>query len=95
MFEIKLDERGDVVLAGRFDGAQVDKAKAVFDRVSSSAAVDFENLTYISSAGLGILMVTQKRLTERGQELRLRNATGHIRDVFLIARFDLIFDLEL
>lgn len=94
MFEIRLDECGDVVLAGRFDGAQADKAKAVFDRVDASASVDFKNLTFISSTGLGILMATQKRLTERGQELTLRNASGHIRDVFQIARFDLIFTME-
>ncbi len=94
MFEIKLDERGDVVLAGRFDGAQGEKARAVFDQVASSASVDFKNLTFISTTGLGILMATQKRLNERGQQLTLRNATGHIRDVFHIARFDLLFDLE-
>lgn len=94
MFDIRLNETGVVVLSGRFDGAQVDKAKAVFDQVTSSTSVDFKDLAYISSAGLGILMATQKRLKDTGHKLKLKNVTGHIRDVFRIARFDLIFDIE-
>ncbi len=94
MFDIRLNESGEVVLSGRFDGAQVDKAKAVFDQVSATTSVDFKDLNYISSAGLGILMATQKRLKENGHKLKLRNVSGHIRDVFRIARFDLIFDTE-
>jgi anti-anti-sigma regulatory factor len=39
-------------------------------------------------------MATQKRLSEKGQKLKLKNVSGHIRDVFRIARFDLIFELE-
>jgi anti-sigma B factor antagonist len=94
MFDISLSESGGVVLSGRFDAAQVEKAKAVFDRVSVTTSVDFKHLDYISSAGLGILMATQKRLSEKGQKLKLKNVSGHIRDVFRIARFDLIFEIE-
>lgn len=94
MFDIQSNESGDVVLSGRFDGAQVDKAKAIFDQVTATTSVDFKDLSYISSAGLGILMATQKRLKDNGQKLKLRNVSGHIRDVFRIARFDLIFEIE-
>ena len=94
MFDIRLNESGEVVLSGRFDGAQVDKAKTVFDKVTATTSVDFKDLSYISSAGLGILMATQKRLKDHGHKLKLRNVSGHIRDVFRIARFDLIFDIE-
>jgi len=94
MFEIRRNESGDVVLTGRFDGAHVDTARAVFDQVTTTASVDFKDLSYISSAGLGILMATQKRLSQNGHKLKLRNVSGHIREVFHIARFDLIFELE-
>jgi anti-sigma B factor antagonist len=94
MFDISMAGGGGVVLSGRFDAAQVEKAKAVFDRVSVTTSVDFKHLDYISSAGLGILMATQKRLSEKGQKLKLINVSGHIRDVFRIARFDLIFEIE-
>jgi anti-sigma B factor antagonist len=94
MFDIRLNDRGDVVLSGRFDAAQVDKARTVFDRLTTSTVLDFKDLNYISSAGLGVLMAAQKRLTDSGHKLKLKNVSGHIRDVFNIARFDLIFDIE-
>jgi anti-sigma B factor antagonist len=94
MFDIRMNDRGDVVLSGRFDAAQVDKARMVFDRLAATAVVDFKDLIYISSAGLGVLMATQKRLNDSGHRLTLKNVSGHIRDVFNIARFDLIFDIE-
>lgn len=94
MFEIRLNDHGDVILAGRFDASQVETAKAVFNNLSNTAVVDFKDLKYISSAGLGVLMMTQKRLSEAGGGLKLKNMNNHIRDVFQIARFDLIFDIE-
>ena len=94
MFDIRLTERGDVVLAGRFDAAQVEKARSVFDTVIITSAVDFGGLEYISSAGLGLLIATQRRLKEAGHELKLRNLSPHIRDIFKSARFDLIFKIE-
>ena len=94
MFDIKLTERGVVMLSGRFDAAQVDKARTIFDGLTATTAVDFTDLQYISSAGLGILMAAQKRLSTGGHKLKLTNVSGHIREIFRIARFDLIFDIE-
>ena len=94
MFDIRLTETGDVMLSGRFDAAQVDNAKAVLDRLTVTTSVDFKDLVYVSSAGLGVLMATQKRLSEKGHKLKLRNVSGHIREIFKIARFDLIFEIE-
>ena len=94
MFDIRLTATDEVSLSGRFDAAQVEKAKAVLDRLTVSTSVDFKDLVYVSSAGLGVLMATQKRLSEKGQKLKLKNVTGHIREIFKIARFDLIFELE-
>lgn len=94
MFDIRLSDNGEVYLSGRFDAAQVEKAKAVLDQLTVSTSVDFKDLVYVSSAGLGVLMATQKRLSDKGQKLKLRNVSGHIREIFRIARFDLIFEIE-
>jgi anti-sigma B factor antagonist len=94
MFDIGLSDSGEVVLSGRFDAAQVEKAKAVLDRLTVTTSVDFKDLVYVSSAGLGVLMATQKRLSDKGQKLKLKNVSGHIREIFKIARFDLIFEIE-
>ena len=94
MFDIRIDESGEVVLSGRFDAAQAEKAKTIFDQLAVTTSVDFKDLVYVSSAGLGILMAAQKRLSDKGHKLRLKNVSGHIREVFKIARFDLIFEIE-
>jgi anti-sigma B factor antagonist len=94
VFDLRINESGEIVLSGRFDAAQAEKAKAIFDRLTVTTSVDFKDLVYVSSAGLGILMATQKRLSDTGHKLKLKNVSGHIREVFKIARFDLIFEIE-
>ena len=84
----------EVFLAGRFDASQVDQASEVFDRLMGTCRVNFLNLDYISSAGLGILLKTEKRLSGTGNRLILTHMNKLVRDVFRIARFDLIFQIE-
>jgi anti-sigma B factor antagonist len=94
MLDVRLTDGGEVALTGRFDAAQVDAAKRVFDALAGTTVVDFKGLEYISSAGLGVLVATQRRLKQTGQKLILRNLNGYVRDIFKIARFELIFDIE-
>jgi anti-sigma B factor antagonist len=94
MLQIEMNEKGNIVLSGRFDASQVDKAKRVFTNISTSSTVDFKDLEYISSAGLGVLLFTQKRLNESGNSLKLINMNKHIQDVFRYAGFHMIFEIE-
>ena len=55
MFEMTLGKNNEVFIAGRFDASQVEKAKSVLVKVTGSTIVDFKDLEYISSAGLGVL----------------------------------------
>jgi anti-sigma B factor antagonist len=55
--------------------------------------VDLGGLEYISSAGLGVLLKTQKRAMAAGQGLRLVNVNRHIRDIFRFAGFDRLFEV--
>jgi anti-anti-sigma factor len=65
MFEIQV-EGGLVKLAGRLDAAQADRAKATLDMVKQSATLDLTDLDYVSSAGLGVIVLTFKRLRDAG-----------------------------
>ncbi len=94
MLDIRIGENGEILLSGRFDASQVDKAESVFIVITKATAVNFEALEYISSAGLGVLLMTQKRLSESGNSLKLINMNKHIRDIFQYAGFDMIFDIE-
>ena len=94
MFEISDIENDTIALRGRFDASQVTEATAVFELVNESCAVDFAELTYISSAGLGLLFATQRRLVDAGKKLSLINLNPHIREIFQIAGFDRIFEID-
>jgi anti-anti-sigma factor len=94
MFSVILTNDNTINLTGRFDASQADAAKKEFGKIEQSATVDFADLDYISSAGLGVLLMTQKRLMEKGHKLKLINMNRHVREVFKYARFDYIFDIE-
>ena len=94
MFSIAVNDAGTVVLTGRFDAAQTDRAREVFSLVNASTIVDMQHLDYISSAGLGVLLATQQRLAKEGKSITLVHMNKMIREVFKIARFDLIFKIE-
>ena len=94
MFEISYADNGDVICQGRLDAAQSDKAEAFFNGIEAAATLDFGQLEYISSAGLAILLKTQKRLSESGAALRITNVNKHIFDIFRYSGFTAIFDIE-
>ena len=81
------------MLNGRLDAAQCDKALQFLDGLPAPRVIDLAGLDYISSAGLGVLLKTQKRVMAGGQGLRLVNASKHIRDIFKYAGFDRIFEI--
>ena len=93
MLDIRFAD-GEIRLAGIFDASQVPTAEPVFDQVVQTTVVNFQDLEYISSAGLSVLLMTQKRLANDGHELKLVNLSNHISDVFRYAGFDLIFSIE-
>lgn len=93
MFEATIVGSGKLGLKGWFDASQVETAQTVFDQLNSPTVVDFKELEYISSAGLGVLLKTQKRLKGSGFGLKLINMNKHISDVFRYAGFDQIFEI--
>lgn len=94
MFEIKVDENNEVRLSGWFDASQVEEAKSIFNQINKTCPVNFDKLDYISSAGLGVLLMTQKRLKENGEQIILKGMNKHIREIFKYAGFDMIFEIE-
>lgn len=88
MLEVKVGSDGTVFLAGRLDAAQVDKARTAFDRLSESTVIDLSELTYISSAGLGLFIEVHRRLSGSGKTLRLTNPSDMVRNVFRLSRLD-------
>ncbi len=94
MFESKVLENEEIAFIGRLDASQVEKASLILQELSTSRTINFKDLDYISSAGLGILLSNQKRLNSLGFGLKLVNLNKHIRDIFTFTGFDRIFTIE-
>jgi anti-sigma B factor antagonist len=94
MFDIRLGDQGEVICEGRLDASQAAKAQAFLDAQPAPHVVDLSGLEYISSAGLGVLLRTQKRVLQAGGGLRLVKVSRHIRDIFRYSGFDRIFEIE-
>ena len=94
MFSIEFGEDGNIRLSGRLDAAQCARAEEFLGSVNDASILDFGQLEYISSAGLGILLKTQKRLAENGAGLKIINVNNHIHDVFRYSGFHSIFEIE-
>jgi anti-anti-sigma factor len=93
-FEILVQEGGLVKLSGRLDAAQADRAKAALDAVKGPAILDLTDLDYVSSAGIGVLVQTFKRLHDGGHGFRLTNLKPRIRLVFVYAGLDKVLQLD-
>jgi anti-sigma B factor antagonist len=94
MLDIKVGEKGEIVLSGRLDASQAVKAETFLAALTESRLVDLADLQYVSSAGLGVLLATQKRLMGTGHALKLVNVRGHVREVLHYAGFEHIFEIE-
>ena len=94
MFEIDLNKNGEITMNGRLDAAQAATAQAFMDRVEGGCRVDMSGLEYISSAGLGVLLSTHKRLMGGGSGLELVNVNSHINDIFCYSGFDKLFNIQ-
>lgn len=94
MFEIGRGDDGVITLAGRLDAAQADRAQQFLDTAGAAAVLDFAQLEYISSAGLGVLLALHKRLLSSGTGLRLIHVNKHIHDIFRFSGFDRVFVIE-
>jgi len=84
-------ERIDLTTAEEFKEA----LQAIYDRGYSFIIVDCSRLAIIDSAGLGNLIMFQKKLQERGGELTITNVDHHyIRHLFDMIELDRVINIE-
>ena len=89
MFNILVQDGGQVQVQGRLDAAESDRALQIFRGLAlGPLVIDCSGLDYISSAGIAVLMDTYKRLTGAGHALQLVNLTPRVRNVFTYAGLD-------
>ncbi len=96
----KTENDGAVTLkvGGRLDTATSPQFEKEIDGVLAgkpeSLILDFSGLEYTSSAGLRVILKTQKEMNKAGGKMKIVNACDAVREVFSITGFIDIIDLE-
>jgi anti-anti-sigma factor len=94
MFDIKVNEEKKILISGRFSAAAINEAENVFGSVEGDTIIDFKDLEYISSAGIGSLLKTYIRLKETGNTLKFINMNKHVNEVIRYSGLDKVFIIE-
>ena len=94
MYSLSSDGKGTIQMSGMIDSSHAEAVREFFKEVEGSCTIDCAGLEFISSAGLGILMATYKRLSAKGETIKLVHVQGTVRKIFLLARFDRLFTIE-
>ncbi len=85
----KTEGRVDSSNARAFD----DALRATFGEGDHPVIVDCEELTYVSSAGLRVVLLAAKTLQQQNRKFKICSLTNSIRDLFEISGFDKIIDV--
>ena len=94
--EKKNTETKTLVLIGRLDTVTAPELEAEISTIlptAESLVLDMEKLEYISSAGLRVILKTQKALVQKAG-LKLINVSDDVREVFEITGFSDFLTIE-
>lgn len=94
--QIKNSNEITLELTGRLDtttAPQLEQALNEFTENISLAVLDLKNLEYLSSAGLRIILLMQKKMNKQG-EMIVKNVNETIMEVFEITGFVDILNIQ-
>jgi len=86
---IAVGNRIDTVTAPDFEN-EINDEIGKFD----SLIIDFSELEYISSAGLRVLIATQKKLAPENIPMTIKNVNDNIKEIFRMSGFDKVLKIE-
>lgn len=97
--ESRLDSNfWNVGIDGELDVAGADKVKehlnGLVEEKPVDLKIDFTNLEYIDSTGLGALIGVLKRLKVNEKDIYIVNARKNVKKIFTITGLDKIFKVE-
>ena len=65
----------------------------LLDQNQFKIIVEFSNLEYISSAGLGVFMTFIEQIRDSGGDMKLTNMTEKVQTVFDLLGFNILFEI--
>ncbi|RDY23418.1 anti-sigma factor antagonist [Romboutsia maritimum] len=88
----------EVALKGELDVSTADKLKeylhGLADQDMIDIKMDFKDLEYIDSTGLGVMIGVLKKLKVVNKEIYIINPRNNVRKIFTITGLDKIFKVE-
>lgn len=85
------ENEGKIIFAleGRLDTTTAPDLEAVISEKKDASEIefDFSKLEYISSAGLRVLLSTQKAMNAKGGKMLIKNVSDDVLEVFEITGF--------
>jgi len=86
-----------VTVSGRVDSATAPELQgalqALLDANRSQIVLELKDVDYMSSAGLRVLVSTQKTAKKNGGALRLAQLSARVKEVFELAGLAPVFDI--
>ncbi|MDE2740194.1 MAG: STAS domain-containing protein [Gemmatimonadota bacterium] len=99
-FDIKWERIQGILVAiilGRIDSSNADEFQRVLDAGTNSAdqalLLDFERVSYISSAGLRVGLIMAKQFKAPGKQFGICALSGSVREVVVASGFDEIISI--
>ncbi len=92
-----VDNHNVVAIEGRLDTTQSDAFEKqmleILETGANKIILDCEKLEYISSSGLRVFLIMQKKMTVSGGQLRICNLQPIIKEIFEVSGFMMIFSV--
>ncbi|MCE5316993.1 MAG: STAS domain-containing protein [Parachlamydia sp.] len=99
--EVKEEKKGDILILrmrGRLDAVSSPATeKKVFECINSGQSkliLDFSGISYLSSAGMRMLLSTTKKLKSLSGRLVVSSVNPNVMDVLKMSGFDHVLDLS-
>ena len=99
-FDIKWERIQGILIAiilGRIDGSNADEFQKVLEAEINSAdqalLLDFERVSYISSAGLRVGLIMAKQFNEPGKQFGICSLSDPVSEVVVASGFDEIISI--
>lgn len=92
------DNIHELILSGRFTFSDFPAFRRlvsdVLEQPVNGYVIDLENVEFIDSAGLGMLLLARDEAVRKGRPVSLRRPQGQVQRVLAVARFGTLFTIQ-
>lgn len=98
-YTINSNENGSSVqMSGQFTFADTQNFKPIIELVIGdkvqTMSLDFSDVTFIDSAGMGMLLLLRDECQNRNIPISIHSPQGQVAKIFQISRFDALFSIQ-